>query len=215
MNRIKSAMLEIAKIVHEAIGIQSPRVFIAVFALFGFLVFGGVGWLIDKGYRVKLQETTPSIPTTNPTVSQPVQSPSPMKPGPTQTKTKSSLDQKREIKPKAPAQKPLVKIDQHSEGTNRPNIVGDIVKIDGSFHGGRRGYDTVRTKRLNKSGWIVFRFTNAEVEQNAELVVGKIIEYSRSITPRPKIKTKRIAFPVKALKVEGKWDGKYPNGMAG
>jgi hypothetical protein len=56
MNRVKSAMLEFAKIVHEAIGIQSPRVFIAVFALFGLLFFGGIGWLIDRGYRVKLQE---------------------------------------------------------------------------------------------------------------------------------------------------------------
>lgn len=45
-------MIELAKIVHQAIGIESPRVFILVFMLFGALVFGCLGWLIDKGYRV-------------------------------------------------------------------------------------------------------------------------------------------------------------------
>jgi len=63
VNRVKSIMLEFAKIVHEAIGIQSPRLFIAVFAVFGLLFFGGIGWLIDKGYRVKLQQAKSVEPT--------------------------------------------------------------------------------------------------------------------------------------------------------
>jgi hypothetical protein len=63
-------MLDFAKIVHEAIGIESPRTFIGVFAIFGLLFFGGIGWLIDRGYRVKLREqvahasnaSTPTLP---------------------------------------------------------------------------------------------------------------------------------------------------------
>ncbi|SRR5258707_4063354 len=47
--------------VHGAIGIESPRKFIAVCAIFGAVVFMGLGWLIDKGYRVKLKEqSTPA-----------------------------------------------------------------------------------------------------------------------------------------------------------
>jgi hypothetical protein len=49
-------MLELAKIIHEAIGIQSPRLFIALcFLLFG-TIGGGLGWAIDKGYRMKLAQ---------------------------------------------------------------------------------------------------------------------------------------------------------------
>ena len=49
-------MLDWAKAIHEAIGIDSPRSFIAVFAVVGLLVFGALGWIVDKGYRVKLRE---------------------------------------------------------------------------------------------------------------------------------------------------------------
>jgi hypothetical protein len=48
-------MLDFAKAVHEAIGIESPRTFIAVFALSGFF-FGVLAWIIDKGYRAKLKQ---------------------------------------------------------------------------------------------------------------------------------------------------------------
>ena len=49
-------MLEFAKLVHEAIGIESPRAFVALWAIVGLVIFGCIGWLVDKGYRVKLQE---------------------------------------------------------------------------------------------------------------------------------------------------------------
>jgi hypothetical protein len=49
-------MLDWAKTFHEAIGIQSPGAFIAVFALLGLVLFGGTAWLIDRGYRLKLRE---------------------------------------------------------------------------------------------------------------------------------------------------------------
>jgi hypothetical protein len=48
-------MLDFAKLVHDAIGIENPRIFVAVFALFGLLFFGGVGWLLDAGYRAKTE----------------------------------------------------------------------------------------------------------------------------------------------------------------
>src|SRR5690348_5160536 len=55
-------MLDWAKAFHEAIGIQSPRLFILLFAGAGFVMFGFVGWMIDKGYRTKLaQENTSTI----------------------------------------------------------------------------------------------------------------------------------------------------------
>src|SRR6476646_1616622 len=54
-------MLEWAKALHEAIGIQSPRIFVLVFAFGGFIVAGFVGWMIDKGYRVKMAQDKPKI----------------------------------------------------------------------------------------------------------------------------------------------------------
>jgi hypothetical protein len=56
-------MLEWAKAIHEAIGIESPRAFVAVFAILGFFLFGCAGWLIDRGYRVKLKEQAARITT--------------------------------------------------------------------------------------------------------------------------------------------------------
>ncbi len=49
-------MLEWARAIHEAIGIESPKIFVAVFALDGLLLFGLAGWVIDRGYRVRIRE---------------------------------------------------------------------------------------------------------------------------------------------------------------
>jgi len=49
-------MIEFAKTVHQAIGIESPRLFILLFALIGTVIFGGLGWVIDRGYRVSLKQ---------------------------------------------------------------------------------------------------------------------------------------------------------------
>jgi hypothetical protein len=57
--RFYQKMLDWAKTLHEAIGIQSPKLFILVFAVGGFLIFGFVGWMIDKGYRVKMEQDKP------------------------------------------------------------------------------------------------------------------------------------------------------------
>lgn len=54
--RLRSLMLDWAKAIHDAIGIESPRLFIAVFAFIGLILFGITGWFIDRGYRVKLKE---------------------------------------------------------------------------------------------------------------------------------------------------------------
>jgi len=52
-------MLDFAKAFHEAIGIESPRLFIGSFAIVGLLLFGLIGWVVDRGYRVKLKEQAP------------------------------------------------------------------------------------------------------------------------------------------------------------
>ncbi|MGD0793325.1 MAG: hypothetical protein ABR920_16270 [Terriglobales bacterium] len=49
-------MLDWAKAIHQAVGIESPRLFILIFACLGFFLFGSVAWIIDHGYRVKLRE---------------------------------------------------------------------------------------------------------------------------------------------------------------
>jgi hypothetical protein len=49
-------MFDLAKLIHEAIGIESPKAFIALFALVGLVMFGSLGWLIERGYRAKLKE---------------------------------------------------------------------------------------------------------------------------------------------------------------
>jgi hypothetical protein len=54
--KLRAAMLDWAKAIHEAIGIESPRLFIGLSALIGLLFFGAVGWLVDHGYRVRIRE---------------------------------------------------------------------------------------------------------------------------------------------------------------
>jgi hypothetical protein len=49
-------MLELARLIHEAVGIESPRKFMFACAIFGAVTFLCLGWLIDKGYRAKLKE---------------------------------------------------------------------------------------------------------------------------------------------------------------
>ena len=59
MNRnrkLRAMMLDWAKAIHQAIGIESPRIFIGVFALLGFILFATAAWVVDHGYRVKLKQ---------------------------------------------------------------------------------------------------------------------------------------------------------------
>jgi len=58
-------MLDLAKLIHEAIGIESPRKFIVVCGLVGFVIFSFLAWLIDKGYRAKLIEQSKVAPSIN------------------------------------------------------------------------------------------------------------------------------------------------------
>ena len=51
-------MLDWAKAIHEAIGIDNPKAFIALFAIVGLLLFATVGWIVDRGYREKLKQET-------------------------------------------------------------------------------------------------------------------------------------------------------------
>ena len=53
---VRRSMVDLAKLIHEAIGIESPKAFIALFALLGLITCSSLGWLVDGGYRAKLKE---------------------------------------------------------------------------------------------------------------------------------------------------------------
>src|ERR1039458_4126895 len=55
-DKLKGSMLELAKLIHEAVGIQSPRLFIGLCILLFGIIGGGLGWAVDKGYRIKLAQ---------------------------------------------------------------------------------------------------------------------------------------------------------------
>ncbi len=61
------ALLELARLLHDALGIESPREFIAVCACIGLVIGAGLGWLIDKGYQAKLVEQSKPATSVNTT----------------------------------------------------------------------------------------------------------------------------------------------------
>jgi hypothetical protein len=89
--KLRALMLDWAKTIHEAIGIESPRAFIAIFALFGLVLFGAIGWLVDRGYRVKMREQVVQAATQ---VSPPANAPDPPKP---RTETKKQAEPKKQV----------------------------------------------------------------------------------------------------------------------
>lgn len=44
-------MFEIVKAIHEALHTESTWAFVLTVAIAGGLLFGGVAWIVDKGYR--------------------------------------------------------------------------------------------------------------------------------------------------------------------
>jgi len=58
-------MLEIAKLIYDAIGMESPKKFIVVCAILGAIIFSGLGWLIVKGAQAKTRELHSSSATRN------------------------------------------------------------------------------------------------------------------------------------------------------
>jgi very-short-patch-repair endonuclease len=61
-----------------------------------------------------------------------------------------------------------------------------IVEIDGDTHAGSRGYDADRSCRLEREGYRVIRFANAEVMGNEEAVIAAILEaLANCPSPRP------------------------------
>ena len=68
---------------------------------------------------------------------------------------------------------------------NRPKLV---VEVDGETHVGREAEDAARTRFLESKGYIVVRFTNAEVMTNLDGVlirIGETIAELRSQPPLP------------------------------
>ena len=60
------------------------------------------------------------------------------------------------------------------------------IEVDGETHGGREEYDSARTQWLERQGWRVLRFTNAEVMANIEGVAMTILQALASApSPQP------------------------------
>ncbi len=51
-----------------------------------------------------------------------------------------------------------------------------VVELDGGIHAQRVGHDQARTEKFEAYGYRVIRFRNAEVEQDIEAVLAKIVE---------------------------------------
>jgi very-short-patch-repair endonuclease len=59
-----------------------------------------------------------------------------------------------------------------------------VVEIDGSVHEGREAYDAGRDQIFRQRGFLVLRFTNAEVEADLDGVIGRIAaECRRDLSP--------------------------------
>jgi hypothetical protein len=61
--KVRLGMFNFAKALYEAFGIESPKLFIIGFALFGAVLFGLFGWVLDRGYRNGLRERSRAEPT--------------------------------------------------------------------------------------------------------------------------------------------------------
>lgn len=57
-----------------------------------------------------------------------------------------------------------------------------IIELDGDIHHGQQEYDKVRTEMMQNYGYRVLRFTNDEVFQHIEKVLGAI---AAAVTPLP------------------------------
>ena len=51
-----------------------------------------------------------------------------------------------------------------------------VIEIDGKIHLNQKDYDQTRTESLNEEGYRVIRFTNEQVENEMEFVLGAIKE---------------------------------------
>ena len=73
-----------------------------------------------------------------------------------------------------------------------------VIEVDGDTHAGHESYDATRTYAIEREGFRVIRFTNADVMQNVEGVIDQISfslrekEGARAATPRGKDEGARI-----------------------
>ena len=61
-----------------------------------------------------------------------------------------------------------------------------VVEIDGPVHDGREGYDTERDRIFRARGFLVLRFTNAEVEGDLDGLIGRIAAACLGSVPPPR-----------------------------
>ena len=60
-----------------------------------------------------------------------------------------------------------------------------IVEIDGRQHGSERDYDAVRTQEIERHGFAVLRFSNAQVLDDRDAVVAAIRLAARNLNREP------------------------------
>ena len=69
---------------------------------------------------------------------------------------------------------------------NEPKLV---IEVDGDTHAERATQDATRTRFLETQGYMVLRFTNADVMQNMDGVLARIAEVISELRARPPLPT--------------------------
>ncbi|UIP05507.1 DUF559 domain-containing protein [Erythrobacter sp. SDW2] len=69
---------------------------------------------------------------------------------------------------------------------NNPKLV---VELDGDTHSGDEAYDAERTRFLERKGYVVIRFCNADVMTNLEGVLVRLGELIEELRVRPPLPT--------------------------
>ena len=70
--------------------------------------------------------------------------------------------------------------------SNDPKLV---IELDGDTHDGRDAYDAARTRSLEAQGYMVIRFSNADVMQNLEGVLVRLAETIGEMRAHPPLPT--------------------------
>jgi hypothetical protein len=206
-------MLELAKAIHKAIGIESPYLFIGVFAVVGLLCFGTVAWIVDRGYRVALKEESAarakSDRTSEPREKQPlfVGATPPQAPNPS-TKTPEYSSQQ-------PTPVPHTSVMQASKAPKKEEVVmpkddrpnQSIVNSPGAT---QIGGDLVQ-QFIGKQGWP--ELTVAQGNTITEAVSTFSSQKAMVVVPNPQPDTDRLGVQIQTALQAAGWECtiQYPN----
>lgn len=83
-----------------------------------------------------------------------------------------------------------------------------IVEVDGGIHEERKEYDQVRDNYLQEQGWKIFRFSNAQVQEELDSVLESIscfVQTKRKHSPSPGKSLSHEKLPIISLNQEMAW----------